>query len=234
MKRASQRRPRASEDANGRNESVKRSQVIYEQLKKYIITGAIQRGESLTETQLAVRFQCSQAPVREACIALLYEGFLTTTPYKGFAVSEITLKEIKNLYEVRLLVECAAAEAAAGVNGASPAMIDEIENSIRVLQEGPADLWRFLCAEVGFHLAIAKACDNELLEKFVNLVWGRFQQFYYKTVPMRQGRVELDSVNEHTAILEAIREHDPEKARTLMHQHILLGRETALKLYFGL
>ncbi len=207
--------------------------MIYERLKKDIITGAIQRGESLTETQLAHRFGCSQAPVREACIALLYEGFLTTTPYKGFAVREITLNEIKDLYEMRLLVECAAAEAAAGANGASPSVIEEIEHHIQIQQEGPGDLWKFLSAEVGFHLAIAKASDNDLLQKFVTLAWGRFQQFYYKTVPLRQGRVELDTVNEHLGILKAIRERDPEKAKTLMYQHILLGRETALKLYFG-
>src|SRR5581483_9332568 len=161
VKKGAPRKPRAARDLRKGNESVKRSQMIYERLKKDIITGAIQRGESLTETQLAHRFGCSQAPVREACIALLYEGFLTTTPYKGFAVREITLNEIKDLYEMRLLVECAAAEAAAGANGASPSVIEEIEHHIQIQQEGPGDLWKFLSAEVGFHLAIAKASDND-------------------------------------------------------------------------
>ena len=232
--RTGRRKATGATSRNVRNEAVKRSQLIYENLKKDIILGAIERGESLTESQLASRFGCSQAPVREACIALMHEGFLTAIPYKGFTVSDLSMKEIKDLYEVRLLVETAAAEAAAGPNGATPSMIAEIESHIRVMQEGTSDLWRYLNGEVGFHLAIAKTSENELLQKFVKLTLGRFQQFYCKTLRMRQTDDASAAVKEHLAILEAVREHAPEKARTLMHEHILMGRETALKLYFGL
>lgn len=234
MKNGLVKKTRISQDRDGRKESVKRSQVIYDDLRKDIITGLVQPGESLIETVIAARFECSQAPVREACIALSYEGFLNATPYKGFTVREITMKEIKDLYEMRLLVECAAAEDAASGPGPSAAMNAELEGHIRVQQEGldPDNLWRFLNAEVGFHVSVAKASGNELLQRFVTLTWSRFQQFYYKTLSLRQRQMDLDTVNEHAAIHDAIRERDTERAKRLMYEHVLLGRETALKLYF--
>ena len=221
------------QDREERKESIKRSKVIYEGLRKDIITGALQPGESLVESQLAKQFNCSQAPIREACISLSNEGFLNATPYKGFTVSEITMKEIKDLYEVRLLVECAAAEMAA--RNAPPELIEEMELNMKIQRAGidPENLWGFLNAEVSFHLAIAKASRNELLQRFVSLAWGRFQQFYFKTLPLRESKSDPDTVDEHSTIVAAIRAQDPERAKKLMFEHILLGRETALKVYFG-
>src|SRR5437879_1607310 len=95
------------------NESVKRFQFIYEELKKEIVLGNIEPGESLLELELAKRFDISRAPIREACIYLHNEGFLNATPYKGYTVTEISMEEVKELYQVRLIVECSAAEMAA-------------------------------------------------------------------------------------------------------------------------
>jgi len=219
-----------------KRESIKRSQLIYEELKREIITGGIQPGDSLVEGQLAKRFSCSQAPIREACIALSNEGFLNATPYKGFAVNEITMKEIKDLYEVRLLVECATAEMAARNAPSCADLVEEMDRHIKTQAAGiaPDKLWTFLSSEVGFHLAVAKASRNELLSKFVSLTWGRFQQFYFKTLPLRKTKSDPETVKEHSMILAAIKAQKPEESRKLMSEHILLGRETALKIYFGL
>src|SRR5258706_16309581 len=101
-------------------EPVRLSVSIYQSLKNEILRGAIRPGESLLELQLAKRFDCSQSPVREACLHLYNEGLLKASPYKGYTVTEITMKEIKELYQLRLIVECAAVEMAAQNTSAFP------------------------------------------------------------------------------------------------------------------
>ena len=78
-----------------------------------IIVGEIAPGEVLTELDLANQFGTSRTPVREACIHLLKEGLLRTAPRRGYIVTELSLDDIRELYQLRLMLELPAAEFAA-------------------------------------------------------------------------------------------------------------------------
>ena len=86
---------------------------VYQALKRDIITVRHKPGESLTEQQLAALYGTSRVPVREACSRLDQEGLLEGRPYRGYSVTQISLKEIGDCFDLRLGLETRALELAA-------------------------------------------------------------------------------------------------------------------------
>src|SRR2546426_85536 len=86
---------------------------VYETMLRRIIIGEIAPGEILTELELANQFSTSRTPIREACIHLLKEGFLRAAPRRGYVVTELSLDDIRELYQLRLMLEPPAAKFAA-------------------------------------------------------------------------------------------------------------------------
>src|SRR6267154_34706 len=79
--------------------------MIYETLKREIMLGSIEPGEALPEVVLSERFGASRAPVREALVHLHKDGFLNASDYRGFTAPEFSAQELKELFQVRLLLE---------------------------------------------------------------------------------------------------------------------------------
>ena len=81
------------------------AETVYQQMKHDIITGVHTAGTSLTEQRLSTLYGASRAPIREACRRLQQEGLLTSVPYKGYFVSVISVKEIRDCFELRSVLE---------------------------------------------------------------------------------------------------------------------------------
>ena len=81
---------------------------VYSELKRGILDGRLAPGERLIVTEIAGRYQISQAPVREALERLKQEGLIVGQPNKGSIVSGITAKEIKDLFVLREMIEAFA------------------------------------------------------------------------------------------------------------------------------
>src|SRR5262245_32739650 len=86
---------------------------IHQTLKRQILMRQLQPRQPLAEVDLAERFNVSRARVREALIHLAREGLAASSPYGGYIVPEVSIQELKELYEMRLLLEPSAAERAA-------------------------------------------------------------------------------------------------------------------------
>ncbi len=78
---------------------------VYRALKRDIITLRHRPGASLTEQELARLYGSSRVPVREACGRLQQDGLLTNEPYKGYFVNQISLNEIGDCFDLRLVLE---------------------------------------------------------------------------------------------------------------------------------
>lgn len=87
--------------------------VIFETLRKAIVSGDIKPGERLMEVSLANQMGVSRTPVREAIRRLEAEGLVTMTPRKGTHVSELSVKDIMDVLEVRTVLDKLATELAA-------------------------------------------------------------------------------------------------------------------------
>ena len=81
-------------------------------LRKMILTYQLRPGERLVQDDLAKHLKVSRTPVREAIRQLETEGLVTILPYKGATVSVVTAREIEEIYEVRIALECHASRLA--------------------------------------------------------------------------------------------------------------------------
>jgi DNA-binding GntR family transcriptional regulator len=202
---------------------------IYDKLKAEIITGALKSGHYFSETELARRFKVSRTPIREVCTLLEKEGFLRSIPYKGYFITPITLEDLQKLYQVQLIVEGACAELAAhAIDSKQLDLLDQLCQCSYNFEDKKS-YFEFIRANFRFHTMIASATGNELLLDIVLDVENKLQRFFYQAIGL--GAYGLLLVEEHTAIVRALREGDPQKARRAMEQHIQNTRERTSKLF---
>src|SRR5205807_3264118 len=89
----------ATPDSKAEQKHAKSYRAIYETLKNEIMLGRLEPGVSLPEVEIAQRFGSSRAPVREALIHLYKDGFLRSADYKGYMVLDISMQELKELFQ---------------------------------------------------------------------------------------------------------------------------------------
>ncbi len=204
---------------------------IYDRLKAEIITGALKPGHYFSETELARRFKVSRTPIREACTLLEKEGLLQSIPYRGYLIPPITFEDLQKLYQVQLIVESACAELAA--RAVTPEQLHVLEQLCQhsYTFEDRKSYFEFIRANFRFHTLIAEATGNSLLHEIVTEVENKLQRFFYQTIGL--GAYGPLLVEEHTAIVHALREGDPDKARRAMERHIQSTKERTSKLFLA-
>lgn len=200
---------------------------IYEQLKVDIITCKYHPGDSLTEIELANKFNVSRTPIREVCNRLMKEDFLQSIPYKGYIVSPVKLQDLHELYQVRLLLEPYATELA--TRNATPVLIKTLRNILKIAaRNGDKPAFnKYIEADLDFHNALAEASGNARLAKIISDLRNQMERLVY--LINERGPYKHAGFAEHEAVLNAIEAGDPKLARELMTQHINNYRNRALE-----
>lgn len=205
---------------------------IYEKIKDAIIHGVYKPGERLTEENLANELQISRTPIREAIKRLENEGLITPLK-RGIMVKKFTKEDIRQIYDLRALLEGYAA---------SQAAIHRTDEDIAHLREASIpfskiiDHYRTPDPEINkeiletnnlFHDAVIQASKNQYISHLISkviVVPLVFRSFYWYNLD--QLKV---SVKTHETILNAIIDRDAERARSAMLEHIYIGRDVVLK-----
>ena len=86
----------------------------YERIKHDVITCLLAPGAEISEPQLCLHYRLGKAPVRMALIRLAHDGLVRAIPRRGYRISAVTLKDIQDIFELRLMLEPVAARMAAG------------------------------------------------------------------------------------------------------------------------
>lgn len=182
---------------------------IYANLRKSITLGYHKPGERLDLEELADRYGTSVTPVREALQMLSQERLVTTKPHAGFYVTQVTLKELRDMLELRAILETAAAERAA------PRITDEQLAELESVHAGytgddEASYERHVTENRRFHCLVAEASGNHELADTLGQLHDRLARFF---VFVHTG----DEVERrHRRMVEALRTRDPEVARRTM------------------
>ena len=192
-------------------------------IKQYILEGHLDTESRLTEDFFAKHLGISKSPVREALNTLQGEGLLRIEPRRGAYLRHFTAKEIKDLYDLREVLEVFAA----GSIQITPKLVEELEASVErtriYLEQDQKAL--YIEEDIRFHEMIVTATGNqELCRVFANIqdqLWLCRCQTYNLTSP--------DTPDSHHEISQAIREHDRQRAQTVMRRHISLVREALLQ-----
>lgn len=193
-------------------------EVVFNTLREAILTGKLQPGERLMEIQIAETLGVSRTPVREAIRKLEIEGLAVMIPRKGAEVAKITKKQLRDVLEVRKALEELAVQLAC--ERISKEEIEELERAheevIKMAQE--QNLMEIVRADVHFHQVIYHAADNErLLQILYNL---RQQMYRYRLEYLKNTANHELIIEEHTAILNAVKALNVEGATEAMRSHI--------------
>ena len=216
------RKPRAAPDPPAHGATVA---FIVERLREDILSGRLEPGSRLIESDLTARFAVSRGPVREGLRRLSADGLIEHWPHRGAIVRRLTEREIRELFLIRIELEALAARLAAVTD--APERRARFAASIEpIYSDAPRNPCDYLKENAAFHDAVTALADNlELRELAARLQLPLImaQVGDVLTTPV----LEI-SVREHRAIAKAILERDPAAAAARMREH--LERASALAL----
>ena len=183
-------------------------------------SGEWAEGDRLPEVELARRFGVSRTPVREALQELANAGLIELRPNCGAVARACGPQEIRELYEVRAILEAAAVRLACG--RIEPRKLDELATTFRqLLADSRRDAeWsrREWAADQLLHELIAQGCGNQRLAAELARHNQLLQAVREAVGNLREAQVA--AVREHLAILKALRAENAEQAEEAMRRHI--------------
>lgn len=197
---------------------------VADRLRGEILQGRLKPGEWLRQERLAFEQGVSQTPVREALRQLAAEGLLEHVPYRGIRVVEFSIEDVEDLYGCRALLEGMAARFAAVhiTSGELEEMGELFERMCRC--KTPEDLVEYRELNRRFHSALFKASRRSFLVRTLAQLWSAFPTMLWSNVPRvaTESAPERDEpdVEEHSAIVAALRDHDPDAAERAVRRHI--------------
>ncbi len=179
---------------------------IYIELRRAIIMNRLKPGERLDVDAIAGQYETSITPVRDALQMLRHDGLVTIKPRSGYFVTRTTLKQLRDLLELRHILEVVAVEQAA--LKATPEQVAELR-SVHAGYTGDDDLSydRYTEENRHFHCLLAQASGNNELTQLVGRLHDRLARFM---VMRHGGRHQAET---HRKIIDALEAHDVEAAR---------------------
>ncbi len=184
-------------------------------LREAITTGVLRANEPLPQDEIARRLRVSHIPVREALRQLQSEGLVTYQPNRGAAVSALTPAEIREIYDIRVMLESAALRRATPrLSAAQLQRAREILERAERAQDGGS--WGAL--DVDFHQLIYFLDDRPRLGEMIAGLLRRVDRYWLSHGLMLTHRVEFEQ--EHRQLLAAVERRDPDAAAALLQQHL--------------
>ena len=192
---------------------------VYLKLRQEIVTAQLPPGYVLREAELAARFGVSKTPLREAFVRLEKDGFVQIAPYRSAVVAGYSRQDLREIYEVRELLEghCAR-EASVHISAEDMAALTRVvRRSAAAFEAGDTEALTALIDE--FDVLLYQQSKNSRITAMLDNLRDHVTRIGRLTVAI-PGRLG-NSVQEHQAIYDAIAARDGERAETLLRQHIL-------------
>jgi len=188
-------------------------------IKAGIIDGRYTPGAPLSEPVLAASIGMSRTPVREGLSRLWQEGYLDRIPGRGYFVARVTVQSVNDTFDVRRLLEGAAAARAAEL--AAPEDVQQLRE-LAQLPVSP-DYREAEAANALFHLTIARVARNTLATELIDRCLAQIDRFLSLGISL--GQFQAGASQAHLLIVDAIARHDPAGARALMEDHLDCGSD---------
>lgn len=191
---------------------------VFTALSSAVISGEIPAGTLLSVPRLAAQFAVSATPVREAMLDLESRGFVESVRNKGFRVAEVSDEALREVIEVRLLLEPQAMRDLAA--RFDPGTLPALEEIVARIEAGAraASMQQYLEADLDFHLRLTGMLGNSLLvETVANL---RSRTRLVGLVSLAGSAALTASAAEHRELLGLLAAGDAEAAGELMRRHV--------------
>lgn len=200
------------------NRATGASEGVYRDLKRRILRLDLAPGEALSEPHLAQQYDLSRTPIREALIRLSDEGLVEIVPKSGTTVARIPLALLPEAIFVRLALEEATCRQAA--LHATDSAVLRLEACVALQREvaRQPDTEAFHLADEQFHATLADVAGFPGIWTLVERAKMHIDRYRRLTLP-QHGRMPM-VIDQHLAIVEAIRKRDPEGAGVAMRRHL--------------
>ena len=199
------------------------SDQVYEALRGDILTCELAPGQAISEASLAARYAFGKAPIRAALSRLRQEGLVSASPRRSFVVSPLTLRDVQELYALRLLLEPATARLAAGrVDMKQLAKLNAICRKGYTPGDAASTL-RFLDANREFHLEIARASGNQRFLRLLSQVLDETTRVMFVGLGLRNRSTEME--HEHQAFMDALQAGDGTAAERIAAEQVTASRD---------
>lgn len=191
---------------------------VYQHLRREILSNAYPPNAALPEKALATQLNVSRMPVREALHRLAAEGLVTVRPRQGAYVSSLSPQQFLDAYRVReALEELAIKLALPNLTAIDIEELAELQAEMRV-HAASHDTDAFFAANRAFHGLFVERSRNDYLKGIYYPLIDQMRWHISSSLGLRGG---LDrSIEEHQAILDAVRAGDAEEAARLLRDHI--------------
>lgn len=191
----------------------------YQRIKTLILSDELRDGDPLDIDWLTSELGISRTPVREALLMLEQEGLIETIPYKGTFITDLTKKDVEEIYRVREGLESLAVELA------TPLIPDaDLQNMQEMFTAVGDEIEKgsfngYFESDIGFHDLLIRHSGNQVLQQVLDTLSGRIYRVRAFSWRRSGSHMKL-SFAEHRAILDAIVERDVERAKELMARHV--------------
>lgn len=200
--------------------------LVYDRLKRDVLTGQFQPGEKLVERELTDRYGVSRTPLREALKELVRSRLAITVPYRGVFVRQVSFEFAREVYEMRAGLDgIAGFHAATRATRSELTKLGEVCKRIGVLSEPvetPEEQQErrneILLLNMQFHRIVAQMAHNSVLLEKHDELWSSVS--LVRQSVWRTGARTESSREEHEEILDVLSRRDAALARSLCERHV--------------
>ncbi|MEF7615814.1 GntR family transcriptional regulator [Aquincola sp. MAHUQ-54] len=196
---------------------------VAERLRGGILSHQLAPGSWIDEQRLCGEYGISRTPLREALKVLATEGLITMKPRRGAYVTEMSARDVTDVYHLLSLLESDAAGDVA--RRASAEQLEELGRLHAELETAVDDRERFFRLNEAFHMRILDIADNRWRTQIV-VDLRKVMKLNRHHSLFREGRL-ADSLAEHRAVMDALRARDAAAAEALTREHFRNGLAAA-------
>ncbi|MDK2824199.1 MAG: hypothetical protein PWQ67_1078 [Clostridia bacterium] len=192
----------------------------YDIIKNAIMTGILKPGQALVEEQLAKDLGLSRTPLREALVLLEHDQYIEMIPYKGTFVTILTIKEVKEIFHIRELLEPEAVCMA--LEHIKDREINELKEFFTKSKDKVAsgDLDTFLASNKLIHDKLLEYGENETLRKLIISYIEKIHRYQTMINAWDNHSYIMDEFQEHCILIDALYKRDPNEIKELMISHL--------------
>ncbi len=222
--------------AKGKTPRPSLGEEIYGRIKGDILSCVFVPGESCSESQLAGHYGVGKAPIRWALAALSRERLVIARPRQGHTVAPLTIESVNEVFDVRLIIEPAAARMAAARMAAGGTDIRRLKD----IQTRIAARWkmgdrrserRWIEANIAFHIEITRAAGNDRLTRIASALLEDSQRTMHLLTFVFDGVRPMG--RDHDDLIDALARGDGETAERVARRHLEYSRKLMMDTLLG-
>ncbi|WP_244306650.1 GntR family transcriptional regulator [Paraburkholderia silvatlantica] len=211
-----------------------RGEDAYWRIRRDVLSCRFMPGATLTESQLMEHYGIGKSTCRVALVRLVHEGFIRAMPRQGYRVAPITLRDVEEVFALRVQLEPLAARLACG--RVDVVLLRKLEAACRVPypeRELSDQIDVFLDANREFHLAIAQASGNVRLHHTLANLMDEMSRLVALGFGVQGTKPEIR--HDHNSMIDAFETNDARRAETIARRHIETFRDMTMeKVYASL